>query len=123
MQKTELFKINGKPFLVPDAEVTFSYEDLDDRDSGRDESGYMHRIVARHKVMSASFSFSVLNNAEMMYMESLFPEEAAFDFTRPSRLDPEKQVTTRCYRSKYGLGWYDARTGLWKNYKFNIIEC
>lgn len=123
MQKTELFKINGKPFLVPDAEVTFSYEDLDDGDSGRDESGYMHRIVARHKVMSASFSFSVLTNAEMMYMESLFPDAPDFDFTRPSRLDSGVPVTTRCYRSKYGISWHDARTGLWRNYKFNIIEC
>lgn len=123
MQKTNLFQINGKPFLPPDADVSFSFEDLDDADSGRDESGFMHRIVARYKVMSVSFSFSSLTNEELMYMESIFPEAPFFDFTYPDRLDPDKQVTKRCYRSKYGISWYDAKAGVWKNYKFNIIEC
>lgn len=121
--KTELFKINGKPMFAPDADVDFSYEDLDDADSGRDESGYMHRIVVRYKVMSGSFVFSHISEADMQYMESLFPAAPDFDFTRPSRLDSGVPVTTRCYRSKYGISWHDARTGLWRNYKFNIIEC
>ena len=50
--------INGQPMFAPDADIDFSYEDLDDADSGRDESGYMHRIVVRYKVMSGSFVFS-----------------------------------------------------------------
>ena len=121
--KTELFKINGKPMFAPDADVDFSYEDLDDADSGRDESGYMHRIVVRYKVMSGSFVFSHISEEDMRYMESLFPDAPDFDFTRPSRLDSSVSVTTRCYRSRYGISWHDARTGLWRNYKFNIIEC
>ena len=44
---TNLFLINGKPMLAPDADVGVSYTDLDANDSGRDESGYMHRIVMR----------------------------------------------------------------------------
>ena len=121
--KTDLFKINGKPMFAPDADIDFSYEDLDDADSGRDESGYMHRIVVRYKVMTSSFVFSFISEEDMKYMESLFPDEPDFDFTRPSRLDPDNPVTTRCYRSKYGISWHNARTGLWRNYKFNIIEC
>lgn len=121
--KTDLFKINGVPMFAPDADIDFSYEDLDDADSGRDESGYMHRIVVRYKVMTGSFVFSFISEEDMKYMESLFPDEPDFEFTRPSRLDPDTPVTTRCYRSKYGISWHNARTGLWRNYKFNIIEC
>lgn len=117
------FLINGKPMFAPDADIDFSYEDLDDADSGRDESGYMHRIVVRYKVMTGSFVFAFISQADMQYMESLFPDEPDFEFTRPSRLDSTVPVTTRCYRSKYGISWHNARTGLWRNYKFNIIEC
>ena len=54
---TSLFQINGAPLLVPDAEVTASYEDLDSADAGRDESGVMHRLPVRFKVGSWSFSY------------------------------------------------------------------
>lgn len=123
MKTTNLFLIDGKPLLVPDADVEWSYEDLDSAESGRDESGYMHRIVARYKVMSVSFSFSNITKEEMEYVESLFGNSPDFNFTRPSRTDPDKMVTTRCYRSNYGISWRNAKTGLWSNYKFNIIEC
>lgn len=115
--------INGKPMFAPDADIDFSYEDLDDSDSGRDESGYMHRIVVRYKVMSASFVFSHLSQDDYIYMESLFPDAPSFEFTRPSRKDPGVLETSTCYRSKYGISWRNARTGDWRNYKFNIIEC
>lgn len=121
--KSDLFQINGVPMFAPDAEIDFSYEDIDDSDSGRDESGYMHRIVVRYKVMSGSFVFSHISGEDYRYMESLFPDEPEFDFTRPSRLDSSVPVTTKCYRSKYGISWQNAVTGQWRNYKFNIIEC
>lgn len=120
---TDLFKINGKPMFAPDADIDFSYEDLDSEDTGRDESGYMHRIVVRYKVMSGAFEFSHISESDMRYMESLFPDEPDFEFTRPSRLNSDIPVTTRCYRSKYGISWRNAKTGQWRNYKFNIIEC
>lgn len=124
--------VNGKPFLPPDATIDFSYEDLDDEASGRDESGIMHRIVVRYKVMTGSFVFSNLTKEDYVYMEAIFPDpeegddengEPEFEFTRPSRKNPDKLVTTTCYRSKYGISWVNARTGAYKNYKFNIIEC
>ena len=120
---TNLFKINGKPMLVPDEEVGVSYEDLDDGDSGRDESGVMHRIPVRYKVGSWSFFYSHLTEAERRYMESLFPDAPEFDFTHPHRLDASRQTTCRAYRSKYGISWKNAVTGLWSGYSFNIIEC
>lgn len=120
---TELFKINGVPMLVPDSEVGVSYEDLDSADSGRDESGAMHRLPVRYKVGSWSFSYNHLTEAEKQYMESLFPDAADFEFTHPDRLDASVSVTSRAYRSKYSISWKNARTGLWNNYGFNIIEC
>lgn len=121
--KTELFKINGKPMLVPDEEMAVSYEDLDSSDSGRDESGYMHRIPVRYKVASWPFMYSSLTEEEKQYMESLFPDAPDFEFTHPDRLDASKSVVSRCYRSKYGISWKNAITGDWRNYSFNIIEC
>lgn len=123
MKTTDLFQINGQPMIPPDAGVTFSYEDLDGPDSGRDESGVMHRIVVRYKVLSNSFEFSNMTDEDMKYMEGLFGETPTFQFSRPSRLDPTVLETTECYRSKYSVSWYNAKAGLWRNYKFNIIEC
>lgn len=109
--------------FAPDADIDFSYEDWDSPDSGRDERGYLHRVVVRYKVMSGSFVFSHISEEDYARMESLFPDEPDFEFTRPSRRDPSVLETTRCYRSKYGISWHNARTNQWKNYKFNIIEC
>lgn len=121
--QTKLFTINGKPMLVPDEDVSVSYEDLDASDSGRDESGVMHRIVVRHKVASWGFSYSHLTEEEKRYMESLFPESGSFSFGHPARTDSTVQQTSTCYRSKYSLAWKNASTGLWSNYSFQIITC
>ena len=120
---TELFTINGRPMLAPDAEVSVNYEDLDASDSGRDESGMMHRIVARYKVASWGFRYSALTEAEKQYMENLFPDAPSFTFGHPSRKDATVMEETTCYRSKYGITWQNATTGLWSGYSFNIIEC
>ena len=120
---TTLFQINGVPMLVPDAEVQSSYEDLDSADSGRDESGVMHRIPVRYKVSSWSFSYDHLTEAEKQYMESLFPDAASFEFTHPDRVDSSILTTTQAYRSKYSISWKNAITGTWSGYGFNIIEC
>lgn len=122
-ETTNLFLINGKPMLVPDAEVGVSYEDLDAADAGRDESGVMHRIMVRCKVGTWSFSYAHLTEEEKNYMEGLFGTAATFAFTHPDRLDAAKQAVSTCYRSKYGISWRNARTGLWSGYSFNIIEC
>lgn len=122
-ETTKLFMINGLPILVPDEEVAVSYEDLDSADSGRDESGVMHRIPVRYKVAAWKFSYDRLTEAEKQYMENLFPEGADFEFTHPDRVDAALPATSRAYRSKYSISWKNARTGLWSNYGFSIIEC
>ena len=57
---TNLFLINGKQMFAPDEDVGVSYSDLDADDSGRDESGYMHRIVVRYKVGTWSFEYATI---------------------------------------------------------------
>lgn len=121
--KTELFTINGKPMFAPDEEIDIQYSDLDAADSGRDESGYMHRIVVRYKLGTWSFVYSHITEAEMQYMESLFEDAPDFTFGHPSRLNSGVTEETTCYRSNYGIAWKSAAQGVWKNYKFNIIEC
>lgn len=123
MTTTTLFTIDGKPMLLPDEGVGFSFEDLDSSDAGRDESGYMHRSIVRHKVGAWSFSYAFLTEQERSYLEGLFPESGTFTFGHPDRRDTGKTVTCTAYRSKYSLSWFHASKGIWKNYGFSIIEC
>lgn len=120
---TELFLINGKPILVPDADVTMNFEDLDGYNAGRDQSGYMRRVMVRNKVGSWNFSYFHLTEEEKNYMEGLFGNGATFRFTHPSRTDSSVMEETVCYRSKYSITWKNARTGLWGNYSFTVIAC
>lgn len=118
-----IFRVNGKPMFAPDADVAVTYTDLDSDDSGRDESGYMHRVVVRYKTGAWAFEYSHITEAEKRYMEELFGDTPDFEFTHPDRLRADVAVTTRAYRSNYGIVWHNARTGQWRNYKFSIIEC
>ena len=120
--KTNLFMINGKPLLAPDAPLEVKFEDLDAYDSGRDQSGVMHRLVVRYKVPSWEFRFSNLTQQEKDYLESLFPDEPTFAFTHPDRRTGEATVT-QCYRSQYGISWRNSATGLYSGYSFRIISC
>lgn len=109
--------------LAPDADMDLSFEDLDSSDSGRDESGYMHRIMIRYKVGTWSFHYSSLSQAEIDYMESLFAGKPIFEFTFPDIANDMKPKTVQAYRSKFGIVWHSAETGDYRNYKFSIIEC
>lgn len=120
---TELFRVDGMPLLTPDADVAVVYEDIESEDSGRDEAAVMHRIVARQDVGVWSFEYSQITEEEKRYMERLFQGKAAFDFTHPDRIEADREVTTRAYRSGYAICWHDARSGQWRNYKFDIREC
>lgn len=123
MKLTELFQIDGHPMFAPDEDMSFSFEDLDSSDSGRDESGVMHRIVVRYKVGAWSFSYSHITNEAYQYMESLFAGKAQFQFTHPSRTDCTTPEVTTAYRSKYGIVWHSNVTQDYRNYSFTVIEC
>ena len=72
------FLIDDKPILAPDAGVELKLTDLDSQDSGRDESGVMHRIVLRKGVRTWDFSYSALTAEEYQYMLSLFENKVQF---------------------------------------------
>ena len=121
MRFFEDYQIDGKPMLVPDADVSLSFADLDSSDSGRDESGIMHRIVVRERVATWGFNYSSLTAEEYKYMRSLFAGKSEFAFTFRD-LDGYL-VETRAYCSNDSITYHNARLGLYQNLKFNIIEC
>lgn len=123
MTLTDLFKIDGQPMYAPDAGVEPSYADLDAADSGRDESGVMHRAVVREKVATWPFQYSALTDGEYAYLIGLFAGKATFAFTHPKAGSSREVETTTCYCSNYSIAWRSARDGRWRNLKFNIIEC
>ena len=120
--QSDIFKVNNVSMFAPDEDIDMSYEDIDSADTGRDETGTMHRIVVRYKVGKWSFNYKTIDEDDFIAMEDLFPDEGTFMFTHPSRRDPNTPETTECYRSKYSITWKNARKHIWRNYKFNIIE-
>ena len=120
---TELYQINGMPMLAPDADVQMSFEDLDAADSGRDESGVMHRIPVRYKVGSWQFSYFSLTQEEYAYMQSILPRAGSFTFTYPAGDDCTRTESCTAYLSGYSIVWHSARTKDYRNLKFTIIEC
>ena len=120
---SDLYQINGKPMLAPDAGVEMSFEDLESDDSGRDESGFFHRVVTRNKVGVWDFTYSHLTREEYSYMLSILPQEGHFIFTHPVLSDNTKSETTTAYLSGYSITWQSARTGAYRDLKFSIVEC
>ncbi len=118
-----IFAVDGQPLLAPDAGMEQSFEDLDSADSGRDEAGVMHRAMVRTKVGTWSFAYAFLTEEERQYLLSLFAGKSTFVFTHPGKADSARPESCAAYMSKYGLAWHDAKRGLWRNLKFNIIEC
>ena len=120
------FQINRKPILVPDEDVDISTEDIDAEESGRDEGGYMHRVVIRKGVEVYSFSYAKLTGEEYEYMRKLIMESGD-DFEVKYRDHMGKVVIKRGYCAKHDRALHNARLkmggSLFKNMKFNIIEC
>nr|WP_317399317.1 hypothetical protein [uncultured Gemmiger sp.] len=121
--KVDFYQVDGVPLLVPDAEPEFSFADLDASDSGRDESGVMHRLVVREKVGTWSFTYGALTDEELQYLRELFAGKAQFAFTHPVFGDSNATETCTAYMSQCSAVWKNQRTGQWRNFTFNIIQC
>ena len=89
-KEVTFYQIDGKPMLAPDTEPEFTFTDLDSSDSGRDESGVMHRIVVREKVGTWGFTYSRLTDAQYAYLVGLFAGKAQFSFTHPRVLHRDR---------------------------------
>lgn len=121
--KVNFYQVDGVPMLAPDEEPEFSFADLDASDSGRDESGVMHRIMVREKVGSWSFSYASLSDEELSYLRDLFAGKAQFTFTHPVLGGSNQTETCTAYMSQCSALWKNQRTGRWRNFQFNIIQC
>ena len=122
-QKVDFYQVDGQPMPAPDEEPEFSFADLDASDSGRDESGVMHRIVVREKVGTWSFSYAHLSDEDLAYLRNLFAGKAQFTFTHPVFGSSKATESCTAYMSQYSAVWKNQRTGQWRNFKFNIIQC
>ncbi len=116
------FRVDGKPLPLPDIGMKISCSDLDADDSGRDESGVMHRIVAREGVRTWEFSYKTLDEEDFRYINELFSGKPEFQFTYGVAKDGTL-LTTRAYRAKYSVLMQDPISGIYRDLKFNIIEC
>lgn len=121
MRYFEDYLVEDAPMLIPDADVEMTLTDLDDSDSGRDESGVMHRIVVRERVKSWGFTYSQLTAEEYRYMTSLFAGKSAFDFRFRDGDGTWKHC--RAYCSNHSITLHNAKLGIYKNLKLSIIEC
>ena len=115
------FQIDGRPILVPDADVTWEYNDLDSDESGRDESGVMHRIVLRHGVRKCVLPYETLTREEYLYMRSLLEGKSEFEVRYRDHSGQESVFTA--YHSNHIITVHNAKTGIYKNYNPSIIEC
>lgn len=115
------FQIDGRPILTPDEGVRIIKSDLDSEDSGRDESGVMHRQVLREKVVTLELEYAVLTQREYQYTETLFAGKATFTVEYLDLNGKLAEMTAYC--SKTSIFLHNARTGIYKNLKFSIIEC
>ena len=121
MRYFEKYLVDGRPLLLPDADVEMTFTDLDHSDSGRDESGYMHRILVRERVGSWGFQYSWLTAEEYAYLRGLFAGKQTFTFRYQDADGGWKSC--RAYCADHSITYRDARLGLYKNLKFHIIEC
>ena len=111
-----VFAVDGEAILAPDANVELNEQDLDGASAGRDEGGYMHRVVVRHKVRTWSFTYSLLTAQELQYLRRLFDGKATFRFSFDGG-----ETTAYCARRQVQL--CDRSRGVYKALRFDIIEC
>ena len=114
-------QIDGKPILIPDADVQVEFADLESEDSGRDEGGFMHPLFLRRGIRTWTLDYGTLTAEEYRYMEALFVGKVTFSV---DYLD-EHRKAARCtaYRSQHSIAIHNARLGIYRNYQFSIMEC
>lgn len=119
-----VFKIDGKPMLSPDIDMDIEETDIDEDESGRDESKVMHRLVAREGVKTWKFSYKLLDREDLEYIKSLFKGKSEFVFTYDTS-ETGALLTVNAYSSKRTYKKHDnhRHNGLYKNMVFKIIQC
>ena len=115
------YKIDGVSVVAPDAEVEMTRTDVEAADTGKDESGVLHRFLLRSKVRKWKFGYTHLTKEEYRYMEDLLSGKSSFRFS----FLKEDGTTGTCnaYCAGSSVAIRNIRTGLYGGYSFEIIEC
>ena len=113
--------IDGAPILTPDADVEVSFEDIVDESSGFDASKFYHRFVWRFDRRSWKFKYSFLTREEYLYLRSLYRQKTTFTFTFVNDEDQKESVIAYCTTGN--VVYQSKRSGLYKNFALEIIEC
>lgn len=118
-----VFKIDGKPMLSPDIDMEIEETDIDEDESGRDESKVMHRLVAREEVKTWTFKYKLLDRDDLKYIKGLFAGKPEFVFTYDVS-DTGALLTVPAYSSKRTYKKHDnhKHNGLYKDMVFKIIQ-
>ena len=112
----ETVLIDGKPILMPDRDAEISRADIDAEDSGRDETGVMHRFVLRERVKTWSFSWAHLTAEEYNYLTGLVAGRPTFTFSTFG-----EEYTAYCSNDTVALR--NIVTGHYTGFSMKIIEC
>ena len=119
-QKIDFFAVEGKPLLLPDGPVEVRCADVLSPESGRDESGRMHRFVLRDKLRSWKFTYRDLTQEEKIYLENLFAGKGIFSFTHPA--DDRENTKTDCSCEDFSLVWRSWQGGIWGDMTFRVTQ-
>lgn len=114
------WKVDGVELPTPNADVMCSESDLDAEGSGRDELGYMHRIVARHRVKKWSFSYATINEEKYQIIKDAFDGKP--DFLLEFFEEGEKISETRAYSSGIRYSLHNIIKKIYKGVSFDLIE-
>ncbi len=118
---TRLFLIDDMRMLAPDSNMEIFTEDIL-ADSGRDESGFLHRVVARQGVPKWTFVYGDISQEEYAQMENLFAGKDTFVFTYPAA-DGKQLLQTQAYRVSHRVQLEDTAKGILHDYVVEIAAC
>lgn len=117
---TNDFLVDNEPMLEPDAGIELEENDLIAKDSGRDESGFLHEIFVRRGIKTWKFTYSILTKEEYVYIRSLFRGKERFGFTFVN-VEGEKETVLAGF-SQTSVSYWSARRGVYKDLQFEIYE-
>ena len=115
------FKIDGVAIVAPDSEVAISRKDIESSDSGKDESGVLHRFLLRSKVRNWSFKYTHLTQEEYNYMENLLSGKESFSFSFVDENGATDSCTAYCPSASVAIR--NIKTGIYSSYSFDVVEC
>lgn len=113
--------INGQPIYVPD-DIDVAHDNIVTKDSGRLEDGYNRITWVRPDIRTVTFSYNNITGAEVAFMRSL-TQGKVFELTYFDNgvLSMVGYVGKQTYSQK-NLSVHAAEGGLYKDYKFTVVE-